>query len=237
MDVFLRDIYWLFLFVHWGLNCFNKAHLVLGSLSSRHYWYCSKVHVDISVLWRWGWVAIIVFFWTVFHFINHYLFGCCLFCWRGDTLLFSRGVLHLLESQALICESGVCDREDLLLLSKLVGYVVHVVVVVAVTTMTTVELGKVSPVLLLLPLCSSVLEPDLHLLLGHLEEPEEHELNKMIKIIVNTCSGGSSPQSWDTSSSQTFARAQRFVAPWTSFSSSSCEAPHQIQAAMDIYYH
>ena len=109
--------------------------------------------------------------------------------------MFSRGVLHLLESQALICESGVCDREDLLLLPKLVGYVVHVVVVVAVTTMTTVDLGKVSPVLLLLPLCSSVLEPDLHLLLGHLEEPEEHELNKMIKIIVNTCSGGSSPQS------------------------------------------
>ena len=109
--------------------------------------------------------------------------------------MFSRGVLHLIESQALICESGVCDCEDLLLLSKLVDDVVHVVVVVAVTTMTTVDLGKVSPVLLLLPLCSSVLEPDLHLLLGHLEEPGEHELNKMIKIIVNTCSGGSSPQS------------------------------------------
>ena len=109
--------------------------------------------------------------------------------------MFSRGVLHLVESQALICESGVCDREDILLLPKLVGDVVHVVVVVAVTTMTTVELGKISSVLLLLPLCSSVLEPDLHLLLGHLEEPGEHELNKMIKIIVTTCSGGSSPQS------------------------------------------
>ena len=109
--------------------------------------------------------------------------------------MFSRGVLHLVESQALICESGVCDREDLLLLSKLVDDVVFIDVVVAVTTMTTVDLGKVSPVLLLLPLCSSVLEPDLHLLLGHLEEPGEHELNKMIKIIVTTCSGGSSPQS------------------------------------------
>ena len=114
--------------------------------------------------------------------------------------MFSRGVLHLVESQALICESGVCDREDLLLLPKLVGDVVHIVEVVAVTTMPSVDLGKVSPVLLLLPLCSSVLEPDLHLLLGHLEEPGEHELNKMIMsgiimIIVTTCSGGSSPQS------------------------------------------
>ena len=90
--------------------------------------------------------------------------------------MFSRGVLHLLKSQALICESGVCDREDLLLLAKLVGDVVHVVVVVAVTTMTTVDLGKVSPVLLLLPLCSTVLEPDLHLLLGHLQEPAENEV-------------------------------------------------------------
>ena len=109
--------------------------------------------------------------------------------------MFSRGVLHLVESQSLICESGVCDREDVLLLAKLVDDVVLIDVVVAVTTMTTVDLGKVSPVLLLLPLCSSVLEPDLHLLLGHLEEPGEHELNKMIKIIVTTCSGGSSPQS------------------------------------------
>ena len=109
--------------------------------------------------------------------------------------MFSRGVLHLVESQALICESGVCDREDVLLLAKLVDDVVFIDVVVAVTTMTTVDLGKISPVLLLLPLCSTVLEPDLHLLLGHLEEPGEHELNKMIKIIVTTCSGGSSPQS------------------------------------------
>ena len=28
----------------------GKAHLVLGTLSTRLYWYCSKVHVDISVL-------------------------------------------------------------------------------------------------------------------------------------------------------------------------------------------
>ena len=110
--------------------------------------------------------------------------------------MFSRGVLHLVESQVLICESGVCDREYVLLLAKLVGDVVFIVVVVATMgTMTAVHLGKISPVLLLLPLCSSVLEPDLHLLLGHLEEPGEHELNKMIKIIVTTCSGGSSPQS------------------------------------------
>ena len=101
--------------------------------------------------------------------------------------MFSRGVLHFLEWRVLICESGVCDCEDLLFLAKLVDDVVFIDVVVAVTTMTTVDLGKISPVLLLLPLCSTVLEPDLHLLLGHLEEPGEHELNKMIKIIVTAC--------------------------------------------------
>ena len=91
--------------------------------------------------------------------------------------MFSRGVLHLVESQALICESRVCNREDLLLLAKLVDDVVFIDVVVAVTTMTTVDLGKVSPVLLLLPLCSSVLEPDLHLLGAHTEVTDNRSVN------------------------------------------------------------
>ena len=69
--------------------------------------------------------------------------------------MFSRGVLHLVESQALICESGVCDREDLLLLPKLAVAGVD----------AGFHLRLFSSVLLLLPLCSTVLEPDLHLLL------------------------------------------------------------------------
>ena len=73
-----------------------------------------------------------------------------------------------------VAQRSIPDREHLFLLPKLVAVVVRVDVALFHLVQVDValfHLGQFSPVLLLLPLRPTVLEPDLHLLLGHLQEP------------------------------------------------------------------
>ena len=87
-------------------------------------------------------------------------------------LMLDRCVFRIVEcggAPVLVAERAVLDGEDLLLLAQLVA---------GVEGEAALHLGLLAPVLLLLPLRSTVLEPDLHLLLGHLQEPAEDELQE-----------------------------------------------------------
>ena len=87
-------------------------------------------------------------------------------------LMLDRCVFRIVEyggAPVLVAERAVLDGEDVLLLAQLVA---------GVEGEAALHLGLLAPVLLLLPLRSTVLEPDLHLLLGHLQEPAQNELQE-----------------------------------------------------------
>ena len=94
--------------------------------------------------------------------------------------MLDRCVFRIVEcggAPVLVAERAVLDGEDLLLLAKLVA---------GVEGEAALHLGLLAPVLLLLPLRSTVLEPDLHLLLGHLQEPAENEVEEERKEDVGS---------------------------------------------------
>ena len=95
-------------------------------------------------------------------------------------LMLDRCVFRIVEcggAPVLVAERAVLDGEDLLLLAQLVA---------GVEGEAALHLGLLAPVLLLLPLRSTVLEPDLHLLLGHLQEPAQNEVHKERKEDVES---------------------------------------------------